>query len=359
MNSTGKIVYLTRVLPGRIAVSLVALFVLFGNTSTTSAQRVQIPASAAGGDFAGLVDIGGRSLYLECRGSGSPTVVLENGYRGSARYWIEDFIQRSAPRTMVLPAVERFSRVCAYDRPGTIATYPVDDSNDESLPAASSDEQYVPSRSDPVPQPRTVTDQVDDLHALLIAANVPGPYVMVGQSLGGLIVRLYTATYPDNVVGMVLVDPFPEQLETQMTPDQWQKLVKYNVGSGGDEVQTIPGYGPLETVPYASGFPTMRAAAAASPLRPMPLSVLSHGIPFEIDEQQLGFAPNIFEQASLRAYRELTTLVPDGRFYIATDSRHDIHQDQPAVVTEAIRDVVEGVRDPATWDTLRSCCGAS
>jgi pimeloyl-ACP methyl ester carboxylesterase len=345
-----------RLLSGRIAVSLVVLFVFLGSAPTTSAQRVQIPASAASGDFAGRVDIGGRSLYLECHGSGSPTVILENGYRGPAEYWIEDFIQPGAPRTMVLPAVARFTRVCAYDRPGTIATYTVNDSSDEGLPA--SDAGYVPSRSDPVPQPRTVTDLVDDLHALLVAAGVPGPYLMVGQSLGGLVVRLYTATYPDDVVGMVLVDPFPEQLETQLTPAQWQLLMKFNVDFGGDTLQTIPGYGPLETVPYASGFPAMRQAAA-SPLRPMPLAVLSHGIPFAVTEEQLGFAPAIFEQASLRAYRELAALVPDGRLYIATESGHDIHQDQPAVVTEAIREVVEGVRDPDTWDTLRSCCAAS
>src|SRR5262249_39569846 len=104
MNSTGKISHLTRVLPGRIAVSILALFVLRARAPQTSAQRVQIPASAASGDFAGRVDIGGRSLYLECHGSGSPTVILENGYRGPAQYWIEDFIQPGAPRTMVLPA---------------------------------------------------------------------------------------------------------------------------------------------------------------------------------------------------------------------------------------------------------------
>jgi pimeloyl-ACP methyl ester carboxylesterase len=320
---------------------------------------VQIPASAASGDFAGRVDIGGRSLYLECHGSGSPTGILENGYRDPAQYWIEDFIQPGAPRTMVLPAVARFARVCAYDRPGTVATYTVNDSSDEGLPAASSDPRYVFSRSDPVPQPRTVTDLVDDLHALLVAAGVPGPYVMVGQSLGGLVVRLYTATYPDDVVGMVLVDAFPEQLETQLTPEQWQLLVKLNVDFGGNTVQDLPGYGPLETVPYASGFPAMRQAAAASPLRPMPLAVLSHGIPFVITEQQLGFAPSLYEQAQLRAYHELAALVPDGRLYIASDSGHDIHQDQPGAVTEAVREVVEGARDPATWDTLRSCCGAS
>jgi len=327
-----------------------------GSAPTTSAQQVQIPASGAGGDFSGRVDIGGRSLYLECRGSGSPTVILENGYRGSARYWIEDYIQPGAPRTMVLPGVASFTRVCAYDRPGTIATSTVDDNADESLPPAPSDEQVLPSRSDPVSQPRTVSDTVDDLHALLGAAGVPGPFVMVGQSLGGLIVRLYTANYPDDVVGLVQVDSAAEQLESQFTPAQWQDLVKLNLDAGSDTVQTIPGYGPLETIGYASGFPAMRQAAAASPLRPMPLAILSHGLPFAVTERQLGFAPAIFEQASLATYRELAALAPNGRLFIANESGHDIHQDQPAIVTEAIRQVVEGVRDPETWNTMTSCC---
>ena len=69
------------------------------------------------------------------------------------------------------------------------------------------------SRSDPVPQPRTARDLVADLHALLHAAAVPGPYVLVGHSLGGVVVRLYASTYPDEVAGLVLVDALPA-LET-------------------------------------------------------------------------------------------------------------------------------------------------
>jgi pimeloyl-ACP methyl ester carboxylesterase len=339
----------------RIPVFLVAVWLVLGSAPTTSAQQVQVPASAAGGDFSGRVDIGGRSLYLECRGSGSPTVILENGYRGSARYWTEDYIQPGAPRAMVLPGVASFTRVCAYDRPGTIATSVVDDNADESLPPASSDDQVLPSRSDPVPQPRTVSDTVDDLHALLEAAGVPGPYVMVGQSLGGLIVRLYTANYPDDVVGLVQVDAASEQLESQFTPEQWQDLVKLNLDLGSDTVETIPGYGPLETIGYGSGYSVMRQAAAASPLHPMPLAVLSHGRPFAVTEQQLGFAPAIFEQATLATYRKLAALAPNGRLFIASESGHDIHQDQPAIVTEAIRQVIEGVRDPETWNAMTSC----
>jgi pimeloyl-ACP methyl ester carboxylesterase len=143
--------------------------------------------AAVSGDFAGLVDIGGgRKMYLESRGTRSPTVVL-GGLRASADDW--SLADKTAPA--VFSEVAKFTRVCAYDRPGT----PVDEK---------------PSRSDPVSQPTTAGDAVADLHALLSAAGEPGPYVLVGHSYGGLIVRLYASTYPKDVCGLVLVDALSE-----------------------------------------------------------------------------------------------------------------------------------------------------
>ena len=112
-------------------------------------------------DFAGLVDVGGgRKMYLECRGIGSPAVVLVAGLRGSAEDW--NIAEKPGPR--VFPEVAKFTRVCAYDRPGT----PVGEK---------------PSRSDPVPQPTTARNAVADLHALLTAAGEAGPYVLVAPFL--------------------------------------------------------------------------------------------------------------------------------------------------------------------------------
>ena len=107
---------------------------------------------------------------------------------------------------MVLPGVAEFTRVCAYDRPGTATVL---------------DDGLHPSRSDPVAMPRNAALSVADLHALLQAADVPGPYVLVGHSYGGMLVRLYAAEYPDEVVGMVLVDAFSEGMKDQLTPAQW------------------------------------------------------------------------------------------------------------------------------------------
>jgi pimeloyl-ACP methyl ester carboxylesterase len=313
-------------------------------TAQNATPAVASP-SAASGDFAGLVDIGGgRHLYLECRGEGSPTVVLEAGYRASARYWTDDLLHADDPRQMVLPAVAEFTRVCAYDRPGTIASIGEDD--------------FV-SRSDPIAQPRTAPEGVADLHALLQAAEVPGPYVLAAHSLGGLFARLYASTYPDEVVGLVLVDAFSERLETLMTPEKWAALVRLNQSVGTDEVIPIPGYGDVETLKWGTYNAVVREAVAASPLRPMPLAVLAHGKPFPQSADAPGFTTGEVEAILLKANEDLATLVPNARLTVATESGHDIHQDQPELVSEAIRQVVAGVRTPDTWYELTSCCAAA
>jgi pimeloyl-ACP methyl ester carboxylesterase len=316
-----------------------------GPAPDASAAQVATPAvgepTTASGDFAGLVDIGGRALYLECHGTGSPTVVLEAGYRASARYWSDDLLHPEAPRTMVLPAVAEFTRVCAYDRPGTYASIGEDD---------------FPSRSDPIAQPRTAPEVVADLHTLLQAAEIPGPYVLAAHSLGGLFARLYASTYPDEVVGLVLVDAYSERLESLLPPDRWAALVRLNQGFGTDEVVPIPGYGDVETLGWGADNAVVREATAASPLRPMPLAVLAHGRPFAVPEDAQGFTSRSLESFLQAANEDLATLVPNARFFVASDSGHDIHQDQPALVTEAIRQVVAGVRSPDTWYDMNSCC---
>jgi pimeloyl-ACP methyl ester carboxylesterase len=307
-----------------------------------SARAAPPTAPVTQGDFAGLVDIGaGRRLYLECRGTGRPVVVLEAGYRSSAEIWTQDLHQAGAARTMVLAGVAAFTRVCAYDRPGTMASL---------------NDSVRPSRSDPIPMPRAAPDVVADLHALLSAAGVPVPYVFAGHSLGGLFVRLYASTYPDDVRGLILVDAYSEMLETLLTPERWAALVRLNVRSGSDTVERIPSYGVLETIGYGKSNAAMRQAAATTPLGLMPLAVLAHALPFELPKEAEGFSSDSLELVLRAANEKLATLVPSARFFVAKDSGHDIHQDQPELVIEAIRQVVVGVRQPATWYDLTSCC---
>src|ERR687893_2244039 len=125
---------------------------------------------------------------------------------------------------------------------------------------------------------------------------------------------------------------------------------------GTDEVVAIPGYGDLETIGFGADNAVMREAVAASPLRPMPLAVLAHGKPFALPEDTQGFTTAEMEGYIQRANEAKVALVPKARFTVASESGHDIHQDQPELVVEAIRQVVTGVRNPDTWYDLSSCC---
>jgi pimeloyl-ACP methyl ester carboxylesterase len=326
----------------------VAAAVLLGAVAVLGAPRAGSSVPVAGqSDFAGLVDIGGRRLYLECQGTGSPTVVLEAGLGDRADIWSRDLHEPAGNRATVLPAVAGFTRVCAYDRPGT--TSEVDP--DLSPPAVG--EAFLPSRSDPAPMPRTAQDVVADLHGLLPAAALPGPYVLVGHSFGGLFVRLYTSTYPDEVAGLVLVDATHEdvwvQFKAQMTPAQWAAFERVQF-----DLEPPDAYPDFERMDSTASTAQMRQARAAAPLRPMPLAVLAHGRPFYAPFPDWPGAA--MEEIMLAMNRDLATLVPNARLSVASGSGHYIHQDQPALVIEAIRQVVAGVRDPSTWYDLASCC---
>ena len=210
------------------------------------------------GDFAGPVDIGGgRKMYLECHGTGSPTVVLVSGLRGSA----DDWSIAGKPAPTVYPGVATFTRGCAYDRPGT----PVGEQ---------------PSRSDPAPQPATAGDAVADLRALLRAAHEAGPYVLVGHSYGGLIVRLYADDHPEDISGLVLVDALSEGLREAETHEQWaiqRKLIE------GDMRESVALYPALERIDVDRSFDQIRDAP---PLCPLPLVVLSADRPWGLNFRQ-------------------------------------------------------------------------
>lgn len=303
-----------------------------------------VTASKAEGDFVGQLDIGGRSLYLEFRGAGGPTVVFEAGALGRSDVWSRDLLEPAGKRSMVPPAVAGFTRAFTYDRPGTIGE--VNPDLDPTGPL------FYPSRSDPVPQPRTIKDIVADLHALLTAAEVPGPYVLVGHSLGGLSMRLFASTYPDQVASMVLVDATHEdvwiEFEKALTPAAWKQFEILSV-EHPELMAAYPEAERLLTAPLIDdpNSALMRKAQAASPLQPMPLVVLSHGIPFAAPFPE--WPTGEMEGIMLALQGKLAELVPNARHVIAHNSGHNIHQDQPELVIEAIRQVVDAVRDPETW----------
>ena len=134
-----------------------------------------VSASAAAGSSAPtppgkLVDLGGHKLHVNCTGKGSPTVVIENGLGDFSFDWI-----------LVQKKVETFTRVCTYDRAGY-------------------------AWSEPGPKPRTFAQINLDLRDALARLNEKGPYVLVGHSYGGPVIRNFAVMYPHDVAGMVQVD---------------------------------------------------------------------------------------------------------------------------------------------------------
>jgi pimeloyl-ACP methyl ester carboxylesterase len=139
------------------------------------------------------VDIGdGRHLNLYCIGSGSPAVIFDSGSEvGSG----------TLPWNRVQPYVAQFTRACSYDRAGY-------------------------GFSDPGPLPRTSDAVVSDLHALLARAGIPPPYVLVAHSIAGFYEPLFADRYPDDVAGMVLVDPSAAGQE-ELFSSQYPKYAAY------------------------------------------------------------------------------------------------------------------------------------
>src|SRR5512140_534210 len=117
-----------------------------------------------------MVDVGGYRLHINCTGSGSPTVVVESGWGDMSAVW-----------GWVQPEVAKTTRICTYDRAGM-------------------------GWSEASPEPRAAREFAKELHTLLAKANEPGPYVLVGHSLGGYTVLVYAHDYPAEVSGLVLID---------------------------------------------------------------------------------------------------------------------------------------------------------
>jgi pimeloyl-ACP methyl ester carboxylesterase len=152
-----------------------------GGGYETIQEQVDRSTTAMPGQF---VDVGGRHLYIHCTGTGSPTVVLVSGLAETSVYW----------GGWIAPAVAKNTTVCAYDRAGQ-------------------------GWSDPPASPQDGLAVATDLHTLLDRAQIPGPYVIVGHSTGGVYARIFAAHYPDQVAGMVLLDSQPNEALSGGLPD--------------------------------------------------------------------------------------------------------------------------------------------
>jgi pimeloyl-ACP methyl ester carboxylesterase len=171
-----------------------------------------------------------------------------------------------------------------------------------------------------------------ELHSLLAAAKVPPPYVLVGHSLGGAIVQLFAFTYPDEIAGLVLVDPedgrLLDRLQARMPADQWdtrQKMLD----------QMLSQANPAQKAEIAESRASGKALAKAVPLPAVPTVLLSGTL------KDPSFPGNPLEQdLKLDLQKELLATMPKAHHVLVPNSRHYIQEDAPNLVIEAIHNVL-------------------
>jgi pimeloyl-ACP methyl ester carboxylesterase len=254
------------------------------------------------------IDVGGRHLYYEAAGSGSPTVLFESGIECGAQ-----------SLAILADGVKQYTRTLVYDRAGL-------------------------GQSDPAPTPRTSQDIVNDLRMLLTQAQINGPYLLVGHSHAGLPLRLFTHRYRHEVAGLVLLDashPDQAQRELQLlpppTPHEPPALTTVRDRL---QVERVDPFSNSEAIDITASAAQVRATGRFGDL---PLVVITAGI----DEWEEGFPPEIahaLEQDWLAMQKELAALSDNSTHIIAAESNHVIQDCQPALVIDVIRRLVQELR---------------
>jgi len=299
----------------RILVGLFGLFMLVaaaGATYQWVATRQELASTPPPGQ---LVDVGGHRLHLWCTGAGSPPVILEAGLGGSSADW--GFVQ---------PEIARFTRVCSYDRAGM-------------------------GYSDPGPSPRTARRIAEELATLIDRSGLDGPVVLVAASSGGFDVRILASDHTDRVTGLVLVDASHED-QTHDIPRlaRWVPLLSsigifrlLDISFGprpallSPSVQKFVGATRFRATGYqAAADEIIHIRESASEVRtsrrtlPIPVVVVTGARGADATWQEL--------------QRDQVKLSERGCQIVAERSGHLVQIDQPQIIVNAVRGVIDGMR---------------
>jgi pimeloyl-ACP methyl ester carboxylesterase len=237
-----------------------------------------------------MIDIGEYSLNVNCYGKGTPTVIFESGLGDDNGVW-----------TLVQPEISKKTRTFSYDRTGL-------------------------RNSDTGNLPRTSLDQVHELHSVLNKAKVKPPYIIVAHSIGGYNARLFAGTYPKEVSGIIFVDCSHEnQFEDRVKRSSSKEIEIVKSQLIGAE-QTFD-----ELLISANQVKEIRERDA---LRNIPIVILTAG--HKGDKSSI-----ITEETWLNYQNDLASLSDYSKHIITPDSSHYIQKDEPQVVINAIKELIQ------------------
>lgn len=264
--------------------------------ASSPAPSAPTPTAPADAHLNASLTVNGHDLWVECRGSGKPVIVLEAGFGGDNDAW-----------GAIVPQLDAETRVCAYDRLGN-------------------------GFSDRPTGARTVQDVVDDLNALLTAADVVPPIVLVGHSFGGLTSVAYTAQHPDDVAALVLIDAgHPDTFDRFRAVLSEDEREEYDRSIRADNREHIALEATaLEVRPWLQDFPDV------------PLTVIG-AVRHASANCVLPYTPETcaaVDAANLALQRDYATLTADARF-IEADTGHFVVQDDPDLVVDEVLHALE------------------
>lgn len=269
-------------------------------------------ASSCRQQESGLRKVGNHRLYFEIMGKGSPAVVIDVGLGESYSRW-----------EPIIDSISRVTRVFVYDRAGY-------------------------GQSEPGPEPRDARTEAAELHALLKKAGVNPPYLLAGHSLGALNLQVFAAGYPDEVFGMVLLDPSPKgwingegfpELQSMIgrVTEEFRMMAEQAGNQGGEEGHRQALF--FRTLASEQGSLlnlTARQVKEINSFGNIPLTVIGSGIP----NPQFGETAAAFQESWISESRELAGLSSRGKFILAEESTHMIQIDVPDLVISSILELL-------------------